>query len=156
MPKFLSPKIFSWEEFVDQETEGGVWLIDDILRPGWLGVLGGHGKHGKTTFIIHLLNALRLGTSFLKPCQAVPVIYLSCEMALDDVRGLINDVTSHISTPGETARIISQPELPLKPKWLLSLLEKEEKPGVRVDWHIFTNQKTRKNFILIPTSRYSY
>ena len=126
-----NPQIFSWEAFTNQEEKEEPWLIDNLLRPGWLAVLGGHGKHGKTTLALHLLNAFRLGTNFITPCRAVPVIHINYEMSSNDIRILLRTITNYNSFEGKRANIINQPVFPFSFEWLESLLDKQE-PGVCV------------------------
>ncbi len=123
----------SWQDFINQEDANTEpWLIDGLLRPGWLVVLGGHGKHGKTTLAIHLLNCLRTGAKFVNQSSKVPVVYLNYEMAPQDAKELIKDVISASTADGELAQIINQPKTPLDLSWLEPLLAKQEKPGVCV------------------------
>lgn len=125
------PQILSWKEFVDQEGEEQSWLIKDIFRPGWLGVLAGHGKIGKSTMAFHLLVALNKGLTFLSDCQRVPVTYINCEMGLSDLRDLIKAVTNN-SPDSDTAQIITQVSIPLDFNWLESYLSIQPIPGVCV------------------------
>lgn len=125
------PKILTWSEFLAQEnSESRNWLIKDFLRPGWLAVLGGHGKHGKSTLAFHLVNALRVGGNFIYPCKKVPVTYINCEMHPDDVRDLLRSVSGGNATDGSTS-IVNQPPVPLSLPWVESILNKDN-PGVCV------------------------
>lgn len=126
-----SPRILSWEEFVNQASEKQEWIIERILRPGWLAVLGGHGKQGKTTLAIHLLNALSQGLPFINNTIAVPAIHLNFEMGESDLRELVK-VVSLNSPLKANAKIINQIPTPFDLKWLESLLSNEELPGVCV------------------------
>jgi hypothetical protein len=123
----------SWEDFLskpDQE-DGNSWLINGLLRSGWLVALAGHGKHGKTTLAIHMLNKLRSGGKFVSQCIKSPVIYLNCEMSPQDAKDLIRDVTINTdSTDCETAKIINEIRIPLDLSFLEQLLSKEPKRGV--------------------------
>lgn len=125
------PKIITWGEFLAQKnSESRDWLVKDFLRPGWLAVLGGHGKHGKSTLALHLVNALRTGGNFIYPCKKVPVTYINCEMHPDDVRDLIRSISGGNATDGNTS-IVNQPPVPLDLNWVESLLSKDN-PGVCV------------------------
>ncbi len=126
-----TPQIMTWEELVNQPDEKQEWIIDGILRPGWLAVLGGHGKQGKTTLAIHLLNALSQGNQFINTTLAVPAIHLNFEMGDNDIRDLIRTV-SFDSTLRDNAKIINQITAPLNFDWLEQLLLKEDLPGVCV------------------------
>lgn len=123
----------SWKEFIEQEdTDSESWLIEGILRQGWLAVIGGHGKQGKTTLAMHMLNALRLGETFMSSCQPVPVIYINCEMSPHDARDLIKEVVGELENEGEKSIIINQPQIPLSLDWLEKTLSGQEKSGVCV------------------------
>lgn len=126
-----SPKVLTWEEFVNQPSEKYPWIIKDILGHGWLAVLGGHGKQGKTTLIIHLLNALSQGLQFINNTVAVPAIHLNFEMAEDDIRELVK-VVSADSPLRANAKIINYLPVPFDLNWLELLLIQEELPGVCV------------------------
>lgn len=125
------PKFLNWDEFVNQPSNDQGWIIEDILRPGWLAVLGGHGKQGKTTLAIHLLNCLSQGKQFINNTLAVPVIHLNFEMGEDDIRELVKAVSSD-SQVKANANIINQIPSPLDLQWLESLLVSQELPGVCV------------------------
>lgn len=126
-----SPQILTWEEFVNQPSEKQEWIIEDILRPGWLAVLGGHGKQGKTTLAIHLLNALTQGEKFIKNTLAVPALHLNFEMGESDIKELVKTVS--VNSPLKSnGKIINQIPAPLNLKWLEALLKNEELPGVCV------------------------
>lgn len=125
------PKILNWEEFINQQSSDQGWIIEDLLRPGWLAVLGGHGKQGKTTLAIHLLNYLSQGKQFINNTLAVPVIHLNFEMGEDDIRELVNAVSLD-SEVRENAKIVNQIPSPLDLSWLESLLVNQELPGVCV------------------------
>lgn len=125
------PEILTWEEFINQKSEDQPWIIEGLLRPGWLAVVGGHGKQGKTTLIIHLLNALSQGNQFISNTLAVPAIHLNFEMHKDDLRGLVR-VVSKDSLLRVNAKIINYLPVPLDLNWLESFLTKEELPGVCV------------------------
>lgn len=126
-----SPQITTWEEFVNQPSEEQEWIIEKILRPGWLAVLGGHGKQGKTTLAIHLLNALSQGLQFINNSVAVPAIHLNFEMGESDLRELVM-VVSLNSSLKTNAKVINQVPTPLNLKWLEELLISQELPGVCV------------------------
>lgn len=127
----FTPQVLSWKEFMDQESEEQPWLVKDIFKQGWLGVIAGHGKQGKTTLVFHLLNSLNKGLSFITECQKVPVTYINCEMGLGDLRDLIKAVT-HDSPDSDTAQIISQVSVPLDISWLELYLSTQATPGVCV------------------------
>lgn len=103
------------------------WIIENLLRPGWLGVIGGHGKGGKTTFATHLMKAVQSGQPFLgfpvRPCKA---LYISYEMAVIDLSELYRDVV------GEDANkwpmTVLEPPRPLRPEDLQQFLDVD--PGV--------------------------
>lgn len=124
-------QIFTWDEFKEQQSSDLPWLIDGLIRPGWLGVIGGHGKQGKTTLTMHLLNHIRQGKNFINECKQSPVIYVNCEMGNDDIRELIRDVTQD-SDIGSDAKIISSLPLPINLGWLKEYLLAEPSPGVCV------------------------
>lgn len=124
-----SPQIMTWEEFINQPSEKQDWIIEGILRSGWLAALGGHGKQGKTTIAIHLSNALSQGNKFINNTQAVPSIHLNFEMHEDDLRELIKTVSKD-SPLKQNAKVINRLKVPLDLKWLESFLSKEELPGV--------------------------
>ena len=126
-----SPKILTWEEFINQPSKKQEYIIEGILRPGWLAVLGGHGKQGKTTIAIHLLNALSQGNQFINNTQAAPSIHLNFEMHEDDLRELIKTVSKD-SSLRVNAKVINYLPAPLNLNWLESFLTKEELPGVCV------------------------
>jgi hypothetical protein len=126
-----APTILSWSDFLAQKnSDSRDWLIKDFLRPGWLAVLGGHGKHGKSTLAFHLVNALRVGGNFIYPCKKVPVTYINCEMHPDDVRDLLRSVSGGNAIDGSTS-IVNQPPVPLSLPWVESILNKDN-PGVCV------------------------
>jgi hypothetical protein len=127
-----STQLLSWSDFLQLNIDDEEWLIEGILRPGWLGVLGGHGKQGKTTLTMHLLNAIRLGGKFISSCQSSPVIYVNCEMSPYDAKQLIKDVVGDTESDGEEAVIINQPPIPLKLEWVEKILSERKKPGVCV------------------------
>lgn len=127
----FKPTILTWEEFLSQPSEKQEWIIEGVLRPGWLAVLGGHGKQGKTTLAIHLLNALSQGIEFINGTSAVPALHLNFEMGDDDIKELIRSVSGD-SQLKINAKIINQLPVPLDLKWLESFLTKEELPGVCV------------------------
>jgi DNA-binding transcriptional ArsR family regulator len=124
----------SWQDFIAQEqTDSEPWLINGLLRSGWLVVLGGHGKHGKSTLAVHLLNRIRAGGAFVSQCSKAPVIYLNCEMAVQDARELVRDVISNSPAEEcESAQIINEIKLPLDLPWLELFLEKQPKSGACV------------------------
>jgi hypothetical protein len=128
------PTITTWEEFTSAANEDHEpWLIDGLLRPGWLAVLGGHGKHGKSTLAFHILTVFRRGAIFINPSQKKPVLYLNCEMAPGDVSDLIKaTASSGAMQDEEKAFVINQPPLPLDLQWLEKALSAQEKPGVCV------------------------
>ena len=126
-----SSKILTWEEFINQPVKKQSWIIEGVLRSGWLAVLGGHGKQGKTTLAIHLLNALSQGLPFFSNTLAVPAIHLNFEMGVGDLKELIKTV-SNDSALRENAKIINYLPIPLDLNRLESLLAKEELPGVCV------------------------
>lgn len=126
-----APKIWTWEDFINQPSEKQEWIIEGILRPGWLAVLGGHGKQGKTTLAIHLLNALSQGKQFINNTLAVPTLHLNFEMGEDDIRELVKTVSGD-SPVKANAKIINQIPTPLDLRWIESLLTKEELPGLCV------------------------
>ncbi len=126
------PKVSTWEEFINEPSNDQGWIIEGILRPGWLAVLGGHGKQGKTTLAIHLLNALSQGLIFIKNnTLAVPTIHINCEMGEEDIKELIYAVSSDSPLRGN-AQIINQVTTPLNLNWLESHLTQQELPGVCV------------------------
>lgn len=129
--EIYQPKILNWDEFVNQPSNDQGWIIEDILRPGWLAVLGGHGKQGKTTLAIHLLNCLSQGQQFINNTLAVPVIHLNFEMGEDDIRELVRAISSD-SQVKANANIINQIPSPLDLQWLESLLVSQELSGVCV------------------------
>ena len=126
-----NPHVYQWDEFIKAKPEeSGTWFVDNLIKPGWLVVIGGHGKQGKTTLVIHLLNALRLGKPFIFNTNPCPVLFLNCEMQEDDLRELIEDVS--VDSPvGETALIVS-PIKPLDINYLYELLKSQPKPGLCV------------------------
>jgi hypothetical protein len=120
-----------WTEYVNQNGDGEQYIIEKILKPGCLAVLGGHGKSGKSTLAIHVLNCIRTGKDFIYPTKKLPVIYINYEMSPDYLRGIIKDVMSD-SPDGESASIINYPNAELKLEELENLLKNQPTPGVCV------------------------
>src|SRR5690606_26158180 len=106
------------------------WLIEGILRPGWMGVLGGHPKSGKTTLVAHMLRSLRRGEPFLgfKTQPVSNLLYVSYEMAIVDLVELFQDVFGDV--PEEWPHVLLDPPRPLESNELKTYLELE--PGVLV------------------------
>lgn len=129
--EIYQPQVFTWEEFVNQPSNEQDWIIKGILRPGWLAVLGGHGKQGKTTLALHLLNALSQGQQFINNTIALPAIHLNFEMGESDIRELLKTISLN-SPLKSNAKIINLIPAPLNLIWLESLLAKEELAGVCV------------------------
>lgn len=129
--EIYQPQVFTWEEFVNQPSNEQDWIIEGILRPGWLAVLGGHGKQGKTTLALHLLNALNQGLQFISNTVALPAIHLNFEMGESDIRELLKTISLN-SPLKSNAKIINLIPAPLNLTWLELLLAKEELAGVCV------------------------
>lgn len=126
----------SFEQVLSQtpdELENS-WIIKHLIKPGWLVVLGGHGKQGKSTLAMHLLQYIRKGKSFVYETQALPVVYINCEMGKNDIRDLIKDTLSdEADTPtGESANLIHYPKLPLNLDCLRQFLKDQAKAGLCV------------------------
>ena len=65
----------TWEGYISETPDEREWTIDDILPDSGLVILGGHGKHGKSTLAIHKARALALGDLFLgRTTKKKPVI----------------------------------------------------------------------------------
>lgn len=107
------------------------WLVENLIRPGWLGVLAGHPKARKTTLATHLMRCLQLGIPFLEhQTSQVPSLYLSYEMSVLDLGLLFQDVFTNESVE-QWPRSILNPPFPLTLEWLEELL-KDMEPGLCV------------------------
>jgi RecA-family ATPase len=63
---------------VSELPEDVSWLVKPWLRVGSITLLTGKPKAGKTTFLLHMINAVLGGTSFLgEPTCCTPVVYLA-------------------------------------------------------------------------------
>lgn len=103
------------------------WLIEGLLRPGWLGVMGGHAKAGKTTWMACMSNALIQGEPFLeRSVTGCKVIYVSYEMANLDLAELYQDVIGPF--PEDWPDVVLDPPSPLTPEELRPFLDPE--PGL--------------------------
>jgi hypothetical protein len=127
------PTLITWEELISRPKVARPWLIPGLIRPGWLVALLGHGKEGKTTLALHLLASLASGNSWLNRAipLAFPTIYLSFEMAEDDLAELIAPVQQ-----GKVFQCLPQVVCdwfpPLKPSALESFLREQKIPGLLV------------------------
>lgn len=126
----------SFEQVLSEtpDESENTWIIKHLIKPGWLVVLGGHGKQGKSTLAMHMLQHIRLGKSFVYESQALPVVYINCEMGKGDIRELIKDTLSdEADTPtGESASLIHYPKLPLNLDSLRQYLKDQAKAGICV------------------------
>ena len=106
------------------------WLIEGLIRPGWLGVMGGHAKAGKTTWMAYMSNALIQGEPFLErsveKCKATQVVYVSYEMANLDLAELYQDIMGPY--PEDWPDVVLDPPRPLEPEELRPFLDPE--PGL--------------------------
>lgn len=120
--------VVSWKSFLDKKLEDEEWLVKGLLRQGWLGVIGGHGKQGKTTLAIHLLNHIRQGKNFFSETKRLPVLYINYEMSEYDTWNLVKTVTNNEGDLSNTY-IVNYPPVPLDLVLLEENLSKME-PGV--------------------------
>lgn len=105
------------------------WLVENLMRPGWLGVLGGHGKGGKTTLATHLMGALVQGKPFLgREVQASPTLYVNYEMAVPDLVEMFQEVIG--DDPNLWPKVLLDPPKPLTAESLQPFLGLE--PGLVV------------------------
>jgi len=106
------------------------WIVDTLIRPGWLGVLGGHGKAGKTTLSMHLFEALNKAEEFLcyEVDEPVPTLYVSYEMSTPDLLKMYSEIISQ--NPDLWPKTVLDPPKPLEPDDLKPFLGTE--PGLAV------------------------
>jgi len=119
----------TWRELMEKPIDQTDWIIRNVLRRGWLFMLAGHGKQGKTTLAFHMMNAIAHGRPFIEETRQASVVYLNYEMAEADVQQLLMDMSP---TPTECeAHIVNSPPVPLKAQNLEDFLrDLRTEPGL--------------------------
>lgn len=137
------PELPSLEEFLQAgATAEQSWLVDGLIAPGWLAVLGGMGKRtGKTTLVVHLTIALRTAGDFLgRRVEASPVIILDYENTVGYLSSLFKGAMADARDPIADTRVITRdldgydgmPPWPLTADRLKRLLVPYPSPGLVV------------------------
>lgn len=107
------------------------WIIEGVIRQGWLVLLAGKGKQGKTTLAFHMMEALRTAGAFLGPVNhEVPVIYMNYEMHPSDIKQLLLDMRP--ARHGAKPLILTNPIVPLTAEGLRGFLRSQKQPGLVV------------------------
>lgn len=117
---------------VAEEEMRKPYIVDGVLKHGWLGVLGGHAKAGKTTLATHMMIATTVGQQWAgRQCQQLPTAYISYEMALGDLVSMLQDVNAD---PQTWPAVLDNPPRPLDPVWLFGFLQESypHTPGLCV------------------------
>lgn len=81
--KFAPKSLF---QLMNEKPVERVWLVEKYLAKGWLSVLAGHPKHGKSTLVYWLVKCVLAGSDFLGfKTKRGRVLILAVEENLEDV-----------------------------------------------------------------------
>ncbi len=118
----------TWEGYLSETPEEREWTIEGLLPDSGLVVLGGRGKHGKSTLAIHKSRAIALGSPFLgRSTKKKPVIYINYEMPSDYLSSLLGS-----GEIPKDAYVIDRPEPVLQLETIKKLIDRVGVPGVLV------------------------
>lgn len=98
------------------------WVIEDLLPRGYLWVLGGDSKSGKSVFLTALSVAVAIGSDFLgKAVTTSPVLWLALEESAGERREILQhytDLPDNIFTTHEKLRIDREEDLAAIRYWV--------------------------------------
>lgn len=117
--------LVTWREFLESVPEEIESTIEGLLPDIGLAVLGGRGKHGKSTLVTHALRAIASGRPFLEhKTKQKPVVYVNYEMLDDYFQTLLRagDSPDHAYT-------ISRPEPILSLATVEAIIEEAKSPS---------------------------
>jgi len=118
----------TWEGYLSETPEEREWTLKGLLPDSGLVVLGGRGKHGKSTLAIHKARAIALGETFLsRPTKKKPVIYINYEMPSDYLSSLLGN-----GEIPKDAYVIDRPEPVRQLETIKKLIDRVGVPGVLV------------------------
>ncbi len=111
--------LLTWRGFLETVPDEREWTVEGLLPDVGLVILGGRGKHGKSTLATHALRAIASGRPFLgRKTKQKPVVYINYEMPEDYLQTLLR-----AGDCPDGAYLINRPEPILFPATVGEIIE---------------------------------